>query len=98
MARAGGDPRTFFGHIFGEEKNLTTSIARMNLVLHGVEDFRIEQNDTLRRPAFTPRTGVHPHDGIYRAHALAVARPVAYPRVDPTTALTRSQWITILVL
>ena len=57
-ARAGGDPRTFFGRIFGEEKNLTTSsIARMNLVLHGVEDFRIEQNDTLRRPAFTDPSG-----------------------------------------
>ena len=58
VERAGGDPRTFFGHIFGEEKNLTTSsIARMNLVLHGVEDFRIEQNDTLRGPAFTDTAG-----------------------------------------
>ena len=55
---ADGDPRTFFGRIFGEEKNLTTSsIARMNLVLHGVEDFRIEQNDTLRDPAFTDSYG-----------------------------------------
>ena len=54
VERAGGDPRTFFGRIFGQEKNLTTSsIARMNLMLHGVEDFRIEQADTLRRPAFT---------------------------------------------
>ena len=58
VERAGGDPRTFFGRIFGEEKNLTTSsIARMNLVLHGVEDFRIEQNDTLRNPAFTDASG-----------------------------------------
>ena len=58
VERAGGDPRTFFGHIFGEEKNLTTSsIARMNLVLHGIEDFRIEQNDTLRHPAFTDTSG-----------------------------------------
>ena len=29
----------------------------MNLVLHGVEDFRIEQNDTLRGPAFTDTSG-----------------------------------------
>ena len=29
----------------------------MNLVLHGVEDFRIEQNDTLRDPAFTDTSG-----------------------------------------
>ena len=58
VQRAGGDPRTFFGRIFGEEKNLTTSsIARMNLVLHGIEDFRVEQNDTLRHPAFTDPAG-----------------------------------------
>jgi type I restriction enzyme M protein len=51
---AGGDPRTFFGKIYGQEKNLTTSsIARMNLVLHGIEDFQIVREDTLRSPAFT---------------------------------------------
>lgn len=50
---AGGDPRTFFGKIYGQEKNLTTSsIARMNLVLHGVEDFTIVREDTLRNPGF----------------------------------------------
>jgi type I restriction enzyme M protein len=54
VQRAGGDPRTFFGKIYGQEKNLTTSsIARMNLVLHGIEDFQIVREDTLRRPAFT---------------------------------------------
>jgi len=54
VQRAGGDPRTFFGKIYGQEKNLTTaSIARMNLVLHGIEDFHIEREDTLRNPAFT---------------------------------------------
>jgi len=53
VQRAGGDPRTFFGKIFGQEKNLTTSaIARMNLVLHGIEDFQIVREDTLRNPAF----------------------------------------------
>jgi type I restriction enzyme M protein len=52
--RAGGDPRTFFGKIYGQEKNLTTSsIARMNLVLHGIEDFQVVREDTLRSPAFT---------------------------------------------
>ena len=50
----GGDPRTFFGKIYGQEKNLTTaSIARMNLVLHGIEDLQIVREDTLRSPAFT---------------------------------------------
>lgn len=55
----GGDPRTFFGKLYGQEKNLTTaSTARMNLLLHGVEDFAIERGDTLRSPVFTsPDTG-----------------------------------------
>jgi len=54
VKRAGGDPRTFFGKIYGQEKNLTTSsIARMNLVLHGIEDYQIVREDTLRSPAFT---------------------------------------------
>ena len=39
VMRKGGDPRNFYGKIYGQEKNLTTSaIARMNLVLHGIED------------------------------------------------------------
>jgi len=39
--------------IFGQEKNLTTSsIARINMFLHGVEDFQIVRGDTLRNPAF----------------------------------------------
>jgi type I restriction enzyme M protein len=55
--RAGGDARKFFGKIYGQEKNLTTaSIARMNLVLHGIEDFQIVREDTLRSPAFTDST------------------------------------------
>lgn len=54
VTREGGDPRTFFGKIYGQEKNLTTSsIARMNLVLHGIEDFQIAREDTLRNPAFS---------------------------------------------
>ena len=56
---AGGDPRTFFGKLYGQEKNLTTaSVARMNLLLHGIEDFAIARGDTLRNPIFTdPSTG-----------------------------------------
>lgn len=54
VTRKGGDPRTFFGKIYGQERNLTTSsIARMNLVLHGIEDFQIAREDTLRNPAFS---------------------------------------------
>lgn len=55
----GGDPRTFYGKLYGQEKNLTTAaVARMNLLLHGIEDFAIERGDTLRTPVFTdPSTG-----------------------------------------
>jgi type I restriction enzyme M protein len=48
-----GDDRTLWGKLFAQEKNLTTSaIARMNLFLHGIEDFRIERGDTLSEPKF----------------------------------------------
>lgn len=40
--------------LFGQELNLTTSaIARMNLFLHGIEDFEVVRGDTLANPAFT---------------------------------------------
>ena len=48
-----GDVKRLWGKLFGQEKNLTTSsIARMNLFLHGIEDFQIVRGDTLRNPAF----------------------------------------------
>jgi type I restriction enzyme M protein len=41
-------------HVYGQEINgLTSSIARMNLYLNGVEDFSIACADTLSAPAFT---------------------------------------------
>lgn len=47
----GGDPRLL--KLKGQEKNLTTeAIARMNLFLHGQEDFDIIRGDTLRDPKF----------------------------------------------
>jgi type I restriction enzyme M protein len=53
IREAKGNIRTLWGKLFGQEKNLTTStIARMNLFLHGVEDFRVVRGDTLRQPAF----------------------------------------------
>jgi type I restriction enzyme M protein len=48
-----GDDRLMLGRLFGQEKNLTTAaIARMNLFLHGAEDFQVVRGDTLRSPAF----------------------------------------------
>jgi len=39
--------------VYGQERNLmTSSIARMNCFLHGIEDFRIERGDTLAEPKF----------------------------------------------
>jgi len=54
---AGGSPNTLWGKLYGQEKVLATSaIARMNLLLHGVEG-KIVREDTLRSPAFY--TGNH---------------------------------------
>jgi type I restriction enzyme M protein len=39
--------------LYGQERNImTSSIARMNCFLHGIEDFRIERGDTLSAPKF----------------------------------------------
>ena len=52
VKRGGGEHRTL--KLYGQERNhMTAAIARMNLVLHGVEDFAIARGDTLERPAFT---------------------------------------------
>lgn len=40
--------------LYGQEiNNLTAAIGRMNLYLHGIEDFHIVNDDTLLKPAFT---------------------------------------------
>jgi type I restriction enzyme M protein len=39
--------------LYGQEINLITSaIARMNMFLHGIQDFKVVRGDTLARPAF----------------------------------------------
>ena len=51
LKNEGKDYRTL--KLYGQEKNLTSSsIARMNMFLHGFEDFKIARGDTLRKPAF----------------------------------------------
>lgn len=51
LKEKGQDFRTL--KLYGQEKNLTSSsIARMNMFLHGIEDFQIVRDDTLRNPAF----------------------------------------------
>jgi type I restriction enzyme M protein len=52
LRRQGKEHRTL--RLYGQERNLTTSaIARMNLFLHGIEDFDVVRGDTLANPAFT---------------------------------------------
>lgn len=51
--------------LFGQEKNLTSSsIARMNMFLHGIEDFQIARGDTLRNPAFFEADGLKKFDCV----------------------------------
>ena len=51
LRRQGKEHRTL--KLYGQELNLTTSaIARMNLFLHGIEDFDVVRGDTLGHPAF----------------------------------------------
>ncbi len=52
----GGDHRTL--RLYAEEVNLTTAaIAKMNLYLHEIEDFKVVRGDSLRSPAFRNPNG-----------------------------------------
>jgi type I restriction enzyme M protein len=63
IREAGGDSRTL--RLYGQEVNLTTAaIARMNLFLHDLEDFRIVRGDTLRDPRFLQRSGLRKFDVV----------------------------------
>ena len=51
LKAAGKEYRTL--KLYGQEINLiTSSIARMNMFLHGIEDFQIVRGNTLSNPAF----------------------------------------------
>ncbi len=51
--------------LYGQEKNLTSSsIARMNMFLHGIEDFQIIRGDTLRNPGFFEADGLKTFDCV----------------------------------
>ena len=63
VREVGGDTRTL--RLYGQEVNLTTAaIARMNLFLHDLEDFRIVRGDTLRDPRFLQRSGLRKFDVV----------------------------------
>lgn len=57
----GGDPRTLRLH--GQEINLTTSaIAKMNLYLHGLKEFKVVRGDTFREPKLLDGDGLQKFD------------------------------------
>jgi type I restriction enzyme M protein len=63
VKRQGGDTRTL--RLYGQELvHITASIARMNLVLHGVEDFDIVAGNTLSSPAFVERDRLRTFDVV----------------------------------
>ena len=64
----GGDHRTL--RLYAQEVNLTTAaIARMNLFLHDIQDFRVLRGDTLRSP------GLRDHDGNLSRFDVVIANP-----------------------
>ena len=63
IKRRGGDARTI--GLYGQELiHITAAIARMNLVLHGVEDFQIAARNTLSNPAFIERDHLQTFDVV----------------------------------
>lgn len=63
VKRQGGDARTL--GLYGQELiHITAAIARMNLVLHGVEDFQIVAGNTLSNPAFIEQDHLRTFDVV----------------------------------
>lgn len=63
LKRHGQDTRTL--KMYGQEINLMTSaIARMNLFMHGFEDFKIVRGDTLANPHFRQGSRLQQFDVI----------------------------------
>lgn len=72
--------------VFGQEINaLTSSIARMNLYLNGVEDFSIVREDTLKHPAFV--------DGSHlRTFDIVLANPPYSIKAWDRDAFANDKW------
>ena len=62
---------------------MTASIARMNLALHGVDDFAIARGDTLERPAFTDKDRLATFDMV-----LANPYPDGFNSPTPAALVT----------
>ena len=63
IERGGGNPRNLTLH--GQEKNLGTwAICKMNMLLHGLPDARIEKGDTIRDPQLVEEAGLLLYDRV----------------------------------
>lgn len=63
VKRRGGETRTM--GLYGQELiTITAAIARMNLVIHGVDDFHIASGNTLAAPAFVEGDKLRPFDVV----------------------------------
>jgi len=63
VERHGGNPRNLT--LDGQEKNLGTwAICKMNLLLHGLPDARIEKGDTIRDPKLVKDGGLMLYDRV----------------------------------
>ena len=61
--------------LYGQEVNLiTSSIARMNLLLHGIEDFEVVRGDTLANPAFVRQDRLKTFDVILANPPYSISR------------------------
>jgi len=61
--------------LFGQELNLmTSSIARMNMFLHGIEDFKIVRGDTLSEPKFIENDKLKTFDVILANPPYSIKR------------------------
>ncbi|MCB9737034.1 MAG: SAM-dependent DNA methyltransferase [Deltaproteobacteria bacterium] len=73
VKRKGGEHRTL--RLFGQERNhMTAAIARMNLVLHGVEDSQIVRGDTLAAPGFFARDELMTFDVVVANPPYSIKR------------------------
>ncbi len=84
LRRQGKEHRTL--KLYGQERNLTTSaIARMNLFLHGIEDFDVVRGDTLANPAFLEGDRLRRFD-------VVLANPPYSIKAWDRTAWQTDQW------
>ena len=73
VKRAGGEHRTL--GLCGQERNhMTASIARTNLVLHGVENLHIARGDTLEASHFTERDRLATFDVVLANPPYSIKR------------------------